>query len=275
MSIAKKTKYGELICNDIERNIRKKYEPDSFYMRTFFGFIIMSLCILIDIFFYYTLFRLISYDNPKLIWLEVAGLSLASDLVPIYIGIFTKRRAQGLCREKKSLLIASIITILALLTNALIRLLTIKIVSPSSDVEYSTIAVTLFAIVVPVLTSVSSSVISFFIYDPLKRQMRDLEISMAHHSENVRRYKAIISDYVLEENEEARLLALDEEQFRIASETIYEDAVRISNIIRVKFMEYLGNPADTSLLSRSQVEIIINKLDEMRFLNSDLNREEN
>lgn len=40
-------------------------------------------------------------------------------------------------------------------------------------------------------------------------------------------------------------------------------------------MEYLGNPADTSLLSRSQVEIIINKLDEMRFLNSDLNREEN
>ncbi len=90
--------------------------------------------------------------------------------------------------------------------------------------------------------------------------MRDLEISMAHHSENVRRYKAIISDYVLEENEEARLLALDEEQFRIASETIYEDAVRISNIIRVKFMEYLGNPADTSLLSRSQVEIIINKL---------------
>ena len=105
--------------------------------------------------------------------------------------------------------------------------------------------------------------------------MRDLEISMAHHSENVRRYKAIISDYVLEENEEARLLALDEEQFRVASETIYEDAVRISNIIRVKFMEYLGNPADTSLLSRSQVEIIINKLDEMRFLNSDLNREEN
>lgn len=49
MSIAKKTKYGELICNDIERNIRKKYEPDSFYMRTFFCFIIMSLCILTQI----------------------------------------------------------------------------------------------------------------------------------------------------------------------------------------------------------------------------------
>lgn len=36
MSIAKKTKYGELICNDIERNIRKNMSRILFICVHFF-----------------------------------------------------------------------------------------------------------------------------------------------------------------------------------------------------------------------------------------------
>ena len=98
-SFARKNNMGELVCEDLDRAIKKKYKPDTICKSSIISFFIMVICITIDIAFYINLFRLISYDEPNMIILEVAGLSMASDFVPIYIALIAKRIRQGISKE--------------------------------------------------------------------------------------------------------------------------------------------------------------------------------
>ena len=259
-SFARKNNMGELVCEDLDRAIKKKYKPDTICKSSIISFFIMVICITIDIAFYINLFRLISYDEPNMIILEVAGLSMASDFVPIYIAMIAKRIRQGISKEKPLLALSIIVTVIALITNAFIRIATMSTVSSSGTLDAPTLCITLFAVIVPIMTSLTSGIVSYYAYDPLSKKMLKEEIGIAELTEEIRRYKAIISDYTYDENCEEELKKLDTGYYNIAKRSLLNEAVAICNNVRVKLMEYLGNPTATNMLSESQVDDVFNRL---------------
>ena len=88
---------GELVQKHLHDFTKDKYKVDSLFLWGPIPYFIMIVCIIIDVACFHSLFVRISYDDPTMILLQVAGMGFAADLVPVYGGILAKSFKQGLC----------------------------------------------------------------------------------------------------------------------------------------------------------------------------------
>ncbi|MEG1502303.1 MAG: hypothetical protein RR370_02830, partial [Synergistaceae bacterium] len=117
---------GELVDNRSKDYIKDKYRVDSPFLWGVIPYLLMAACTIIDVAFFRSLFIRISYDEPIMIILEVAGLAFAADIVAAYAGILSKRITQGLSRDKMNLYLLLSVPILALTVNAVLRVATMS-----------------------------------------------------------------------------------------------------------------------------------------------------
>lgn len=249
---------GELIQDKIGDVNSYKYKPDTPFMWGPIPFILMAVCILIDVSFFRSLFVRISYDDPTMIILEVAGLAFAADVVASYAGIVGKRIQQGLSKDKITLFMLLSVPILALVVNGALRIATMSLMSVDGTVDAAAIALTIIAIVVPVFTSVGNFAISFQTYDPLATRMFREEVVLDEVRDYCRRLEAIREE--CESFSEEHMKEMDRQHLANAKKDLINDALMRFADVRVKLMEELGDPTSTNVLSKSRCDEIFQRI---------------
>ena len=249
---------GELVQDNLHDFTRDKYKADSPFLWGPIPFLLMAACIVIDIAFFRSLFVRISYDDPTMIILEVAGLAFAADVVAAYAGILGKRINQGLSRDKLNLYLLLAVPILALIVNGALRVATMPLMSVDGSVDDAAIALTIIAIVTPVFTSIGNFAISFQTYDPLGKRMCREEIALDEVRDYCRRLEAIKEE--CDSFSEKRMKEMDRQHLANAKKELINDALMRYADVKVKLMEHLGDPTSTNVLSKSRCDEIFDRI---------------
>lgn len=174
---------GEFVYHGLNSHISKKYRADTPLDKSFVPYLIMVFCAIVDASVFISLFKMISYDSPFMLGVQVAGCLFAFDVVPLYLGIQLRRIKQGLSKDRFIMWLALVVCILACVMNVILRLMTMKQMSPdlsstttsyfgtvvqesqTTSIDATAIALTIFGIILPVLTSVGSFFISYLTYN--------------------------------------------------------------------------------------------------------------
>lgn len=276
---------GELINPALLDDIREKYKPDSPFLRGIVPYIIMVICSFIDGCFFYSLFSVISYDRPALLWVQIAGFIFGFDCIPIFIGMHYKKIQQGLTKDKFTLRLALAVCGLICAANIGLRAVTVDIASPNlsqasqsyfdlasedpgEDAEDSQdpiawmIAIT--GMVVPIVTSVGSFYISNECYDPLLIKKQREEKMIREKTDRIRRMNAMTSAYDADQNIAQRILEDDEKQYAAAKAMTIGLLLEGCDYVNQRLMTHLQDPASTSMLSvSSDTEAFLNDLNRL------------
>lgn len=270
-SLFKMNDAGEFVQDNINTYTSKKFKPDNPFFIGCIPYILMLICVVIDVGFFGSLFAVISPDSPFLVLLEVVGLAFAADIVSAYAGILAKRISQGLSYEKFNLYLLLSVPVVALIINAILRLSTMTSVF-NSEISTETISLTIISIFVPIFTSIGNFSISYLTYDPLNQKLKKEELALNEINEKCRRLNAINYDLKCDENCYERLVDLDNDHLKNAKKEVINDAFILLNDVQVQLMKCSKDPSESNLLSKSQCEELLAELrTELNSMNQLLN----
>lgn len=266
---------GEFIKNGLNNHIKKKYKPDTVFDKSFVPYLIMFLCAAIDITFFIDLFKWISYESVFIVAMEVAGMVFAFDVVPIYCGIQFRRVKQKISKDSFLLWLAIGVFVIASITNIILRVISMKVISgdasatsffgtaveTNNDVSPETVALTIFASVVPFLTSIGSFLISYMCYSPLKIKKRNLEELLSEKSDEIRRVEAYIAEYDADLAFAEHLREDDYKKYLEMKNAHRAKIVTYCTYVRQRLQEHLADPTAINALSEENCAAILERLD--------------
>lgn len=270
---------GEIVNECLQRNNKKRYKPDTPFDNSFVPYLIMIFCAMVDGLVFYSLFSKISYDSPMMLMAQIIGLLLGYDVAPIFMGIQYRRLRQGLTKDKFTLIMALVVCGIAISINIALRIVTIDLngVSTISTVTSyvgastqevtdtglapSIIASTIFGIGVPIVTSLTSLLVSFMTYNPLDIKKRRLVEMLEDTRDEVRRLDAIIEDYDLEQDFAEQVEIEDKEKYRQMQKMHKAMVIGYCDYVRERLKEQLGNPSSNNVLSAETYETLLARLD--------------
>lgn len=93
---------GEFIYHGLNSHMSKKYKADTPLDKSFVPYLIMVLCGTIDAACFINLFKIISYDSPFLLAIQVAGFLFAFDVVPSISASSSGASSRGSARTSSS-----------------------------------------------------------------------------------------------------------------------------------------------------------------------------
>ena len=277
-SVDKRT--GEITNECLHHNNRKRFKADTPFDNSIVPYLIMAFCATVDGVVFYSLFSRISYDSPMMHGVQIAGFLFGFDIVPIFIGIQYKRLQQGITKDKFVLIMALVVCGLAFAMNIALRIMTIDLISPSTvstttsyigtvtqgttetGIDATAIALTIFGMGIPVVTSLGSCLISFITYNPLKIKKQRTAEMMEDTRDEVRRFDAILDDYDAEPDFAENLEAEDEAKYQEMRMMHKAQVIGYCDYVRERLKEQLGNPTSNNILSESVCEAILAKLDQ-------------
>ena len=185
------------------------------------------------------------------------------------------------------MVMALVVCGLAFAMNIALRIMTIDFISPStasaatsymgtvtqetadSGIDAKAIALTIFGMGIPVVTSLGSCLISFITYNPLEIRKQRLAEMMEDTRDQVRRFDAILDDYAAESDFAENLEAEDEAKYHEMQKLQKAKVITYSDYVRERLKEQLGNPTSNNVLSESVCESILARLDrEIGLLNA-------
>ena len=283
-SFLTKDRNGEFIYHELNSHIGKKYKADTPLDKSFVPYLIMLFCAAVDTSVFYNLFKMISYDSPFMIGIEIAGFLFAFDVVPLYIGIQLRRLKQRISKDKFILWLALVVCVLACFMNVALRLTTIEQMSPDpssmspdyfgtipeetadtsgdpATIDPSTIALTIFGIGLPILTSIGSFFISFLTYNPLKVRKRTIEEMLTEKNDEIRRLDAILSEYNADPEFANHLREDDEGKYEEMKKLQRAVVINYCEYVRQRLKEHLANPTAINALSEETCIAILERLD--------------
>lgn len=278
-SLLTKDRNGEFIYNGLNSHIGKKYRADTPMDKSFVPYLIMLFCAVVDTSCFVSLFMRISYDSPFMLAIEVAGCLFAFDIVPLYLGIQYRRLKQGISKDRFVLWLALAVCMLACATNVILRLTTMNQMSPdlsSASTSYfgtvaaevadttadpTAIALTIFGIVLPILTSIGSFFISFLTYNPLKVRKRTIDEMLNEKKDEVRRFDAVLGEYDADLEFANHLLEDNEGKYEAMKKMQRAVVLNYCEYVRQKLKEHLANPTSINALSEKSCVAILERLD--------------
>lgn len=280
-------KLGEITNECLHHNNRKRFKADTPFDNRIVPYLIMAFCATVDGVVFYSLFSRISYDSPMMLGVQIAGFLFGFDIVPIFIGIQYKRLQQGITKDRFVLVMALVVCGLAFAMNIALRIMTIDLISPStvstatsymgtvtqeaaeSGIDATAIALTIFGMGIPVVTSLGSCLISFITYNPLKIKKQCTAEMMEDTRDEVRRFDAILDDYDAEPDFAENIEAEDEAKYQEMQMMHKAKVIGYCDYVRERLKEQLGNPTSNNVLSESVCETILARLDkELALLNT-------
>ena len=273
---------GELQYNNLNAHIRGRYQPDTPLDKSFVPYLIMLFCAVVDCSVFLSLFKMISYDSPFMLGVEVAGFLFAFDVVPIYIGIQLRRMKQGLSKDGFVLWLALSVCLLACIMNAYLRCTTIELMAPDQSdasvsyfgtaataatdeeqgIDPTALALTVFGIGLPMLTSVGSFFISYLTYNPLRSRIKNIEQLLSEKNDEIRRLDAALSEYEAEPEFDRFLYTDDKGKFEEMKKLHRAKTLSYCEYVRQRLKEYLADPVSNNALSAEDCQAILTRLDE-------------
>lgn len=271
---------GEFMYHGLNSHISKKYKADTPLDKSFVPYLIMAFCAVIDASVFISLFKMLSYDSPFMLGIEVAGFLFAFDVVPLYLGIQLRRMKQGLNKDRFIMWLALVVCITAFVMNIALRITTIEQMSPdlsaittnyfgtvtqdtsSTGIDPTAIALTIFGIGLPMLTSVGSFFISYLTYNPLKVRQRVQEEMLSEKQDEIRRLNAILFEYDADTEFAEQLIQDDEGKFDEMKKMQRALVLSYGDYIRQRLKEHLANPIAINALSEETCVALLNRLDQ-------------
>ena len=272
-------KNGEIIRVNPYGNIRKKYQSDTPLDKSFVPYLVMAICAVVDTSFFVSLFKMISYDSPFMIFVEVLGFLFAFDVVPIYLGIQYKRVKQRISNDKMIMIFALAVVIIGFALNISLRVTTISVMSPdlsnastsyfgtvtasetNNTISPSDIALTICGMGVPIVTSVGSFYISYFSYNPLANRKRKLEELIVANTDAIRRLEATVKEYEADTDFAQKLLADDDGKYEEMKKMHKALVIGYCDYVRERIKEYIANPTSNNILSEEACLELLKQLD--------------
>lgn len=273
---------GEFMYHGLNSHISKKYCADTSLDKSIVPYLIMAFCGTIDAACFISLFRLISYDSPFMVGIQVAGFLFAFDVVPLYLGIQFRRIKQGLSKDRFIIWFAVTVCIMACALNIVLRIITMDQMAPdlssattsfigttaeevqenqAGSFDLTALGLALVGIVIPFITSIGSFFISYLTYNPLMVRKRIQEEMLIEKKDEIRRLEAILSEYTDSEFAE-HLSRNDNGKFEEMKKLQRALVIGYAEYVRQRLKEHLGNPISTSALSEENCVAILARLDQ-------------
>lgn len=274
-----KNRNGEFIYEGLNEHVKNQYKADTPLDNPVVPYIIMLFCAIIDASCFISLFKMISYDSIFMLAIQVGGMLFSFDIVPIFLGNQHKKIRQNLTKDRTVIYLALGVCVTALIINVILNVMTIELMNPdlssaatnyfgtiteqetSEGIDPSTIALTIFRIGCPILTSVGSYFISYSTYDPLKTRKRNLDEIIATKKDEIRRMEALIDEYKAEPNFAENLRNDDERKYEEMKKMHRVMAINYCMYVRQRLKEHLANPTSTNALSEEDCIAILQRLD--------------
>lgn len=273
---------GEFVYHGLNSHTSKKYKADTPMDKSFVPYLIMVLCGTIDAACFINLFKLISYDSPFLLAIQVAGFLFAFDVVPLYLGIQFRRIKQGISKDKFIMWMALVVCAMACVLNIVLRLMTMDQMAPdlsastvsfigstpqgvqeseATGVDATALGLTLVGIVIPFVTSLGSFFISYLTYNPLMVRKRNQEELIAEKKDEIRRLDAILFEYDADTEFAEHLIQDDTGKYEEMKKMQRALVLSYADYVRQRLKEHLANPTAINALSEATCEAILERLD--------------
>lgn len=285
-----KNRNGEFVYEGLNEHVKKQYKADTPLDNPIVPYIIMLFCATVDAACFISLFKMISYDSMFMLVIQVAGFLFAFDVVPIYLGIQHRRIKQNLTKDRIVLYLALGVCATAFIINIILNVMTIELMNPdlssaatnyfgtateqvtSDSIDPSAIALTIFRIGCPVLTSVGSYFISYSTYDPIKTRKRTIDETIVEKKDEIRRMEALIDEYKADPDFAENLRNDDEKKYEEMKNMHRALVINYCIYVRQRLKEHLSNPTSTNALSEEDCIAILQRLDrELETLNQSEN----
>lgn len=265
-SVITKNPNSEFLYNGIESDLKQKHKADTPMDKSFVPYLIMAFCAATDLTCFLSLFSNISYDNKPMLCAQIAGLLFAFDIVPVYLGIYHKRFRQKLTRDRFPLYIALTVCAAALILNTALNIMTIDLMNPdaasttdffgnvqaqtaSEELNPVAVAMTIFRIICPVLTSFGSYYVSYVTYTPVKTRIFRTEKALRIKKDEIRRMEAALDEYRADPEYAEHLYSDDEDKFESMKMMYIAKVNSYGKYIEQRLKEHLADPKSTSALS--------------------------
>jgi len=273
---------GEFVYHGLNSHTSKKYKADTPMDKSFVPYLIMVLCGTIDAACFINLFKMISYDSPFLLGIQVAGFLFAFDVVPLYLGIQFRRIKQGVSKDKFIMWLAFIVCAMACVLNIVLRLMTMDQMAPDlssattsfigtaaqevqvseeTGVDPTALGLALVGIVIPFVTSLGSFFISYLTYNPLMVRKRNEEELLGEKKDEIRRLDAILFEYDADTEFAEHLIQDDEGKFQEMKKMQRALVLSYCDYVRQRLKEHLANPTAINALSEETCVAILERLD--------------
>ena len=273
---------GEFVYHGLNSHTSKKYKADTPMDKSFVPYLIMALCGTIDAACFINLFKLISYDSPFLLAIQVAGFLFAFDVVPLYLGIQFRRIKQGLSKDKFIMWMALVVCAMACVLNIVLRLMTMDQMAPdlssaaisfigttsqgvqeseAAGVNATALGLALVGIVIPFVTSLGSFFISYLTYNPLMVRKRNQEELIAEKKDEIRRLDAILFEYDADTEFAEHLIQDDAGKYEEMKKMQRALVLSYADYVRQRLKEHLANPTAINALSEETCVTILERLD--------------
>jgi hypothetical protein len=129
------------------------------------------------------------------------------------------------------------------------------------DVDAMAIALTIFGIGIPMLTSVGSFFISYLTYNPLRVRKRAAEEMLIVKNDEIRRLEAILIEYEADPDFAEHLREDDEGKYEEMRKMHRAMVINYCEYVRQRLKEHLANPSAISALSEETCMNILDRLD--------------
>ena len=273
---------GEFVYHGLNSHTSKKYKADTPMDKSFVPYLIMALCGTIDAACFINLFKLISYDSPFLLAIQVAGFLFAFDVVPLYLGIQFRRIKQGLSKDKFIMWMALVVCAMACVLNIVLRLMTMDQLAPdlssaaisfigttsqgvqeseAAGVNATALGLALVGIVIPFVTSLGSFFISYLTYNPLMVRKRNQEELIAEKKDEIRRLDASLFEYDADTEFAEHLIQDDAGKYEEMKKMQRALVLSYADYVRQRLKEHLANPTAINALSEETCVAILERLD--------------
>ena len=273
---------GEFVYHGLNSHTSKKYKADTPMDKSFVPYLIMALCGAIDAACFINLFKLISYDSPFLLAIQVAGFLFAFDVVPLYLGIQFRRIKQGISKDKFIMWMALVVCAMACVLNIVLRLMTMDQMAPdlssaaisfigttsqgvqeseAAGVDATALGLALVGIVIPFVTSLGSFFISYLTYNPLMVRKRNQEELITEKKDEIRRLDAILFEYDADTEFAEHLIQDDAGKYEEMKKMQRALVLSYADYVRQRLKELLSTPAAINALSEETCVTILERLD--------------
>ena len=273
---------GEFVYHGLNSHISKKYRADTPMDKAFVPYLIMALCGTIDAACFINLFKLISYDSPFLLWIQVAGFLFAFDVIPLYLGIQFRRIKQGISKDRFIIWMALVVCAMACVLNIVLRLMTMDQMAPdlssaaisfvgttsqgvqesdADGVDATALGLALVGIVIPFVTSIGSFFISYLTYNPLMVRKRNQEELIAEKKDEIRRLDAILFEYDADTEFAEHLIQDDTGKYEEMKKMQRALVLSYADYVRQRLKEHLANPTAINALSEETCVAVLERLD--------------
>mgnify|MGYP006991521788 CR=1 FL=1 len=261
-SFLKFDKMGEFRYERLNDHNNVRFKADDPMDNPVIPYLIMLFCAIIDLSVFYGFFQKISYDSDTLQIIQTGAMLFAFDVIPIYLGIHLKKLRCNM--EKKSFMIwlGVGVCLLGVILNIVLRIITVDLTIPDDGEKSMALAMEVFGIIGPVITSAGSFYSSHQCCHPLKTRQCRLAKAMTVKLDEIRRLEAMMSEYEAEEQLEDRLMEDDREQMENMKRLYRAKVLYYCDWVRQRLKEHLGDPTSNNALSKQACITLLQQLDE-------------